>query len=793
MTTISFTRLQESFQKNSIVTNQVEANARNRGRGPIPQSNHLSRARLGSYNNRLAMSNMEGIRFNRVSQASIDNSNDPSHCTRLKERAKTYIECGLSVIPTRADKSPYFKWKAFQNKKMSLEEINKYFSDQRAMGLGVVCGKVSGNLEVIDVDVKYDDEGFIEESYIGDLKASIESYDKLLIIRTMNKGLHIYYRCKSIEGNQKLANNSKGQVIIETRGEGGYVLAPPSSCYHILQGDFSSIPEITEEERSAIISLAKSYDYELSSDISDSYNEEYQINVTPFDDYNQNGEVPQLLEKHGWAQTLVTSDKIFYRRPGKTDNGSSANWHIHKRIFYVFTTSTIFEANRGYNPVQVFAILECDNDYSQTSRKLYDLGFGDRHTNFNKTKVIKAANATDTPQLSTQGFPLKIQEFISACVDAFQTPKDYWIGSVLTTIALAIGDKLELETNYNNVPILWTCIVGEVSSGKTEPLKFCLKPIFDLDQEAISQYLEKKKAFNRDSKRSQNDDFKETMEEPQYKQYIISDYTPEALVETHGKNPRGMLIYRDEIKAFLDDFGRYNNSGEQSNMLSTFSRVPVTYNRISSDPIAIPKPTILLAGGIQPDLLPTLAKDDRSENGFLSRMCFVYPDSSPKPPLSRKQVPSEIMLSWTNFIYFLINREEKKTLLLDDDAWNVYYNWYESNRELTDNTPTSYLKGVYGKLDIIFLRVAIIIKGMNMFFEGDNTVVITADTMRIALDITEYFRATAQKVYDRIFSQKPRDITEREAAQYLLKLGHNKSNIARILGKHRQQVQRYTK
>src|SRR5262249_38412570 len=57
-------------------------------------------------------------------------------------------------------------------------------------------------------------------------------------------GWHVYYRCRVIEGNQKLATVSPEEAqrlrgdrgkttIIETRGEGGYVLAPgcPARCH----------------------------------------------------------------------------------------------------------------------------------------------------------------------------------------------------------------------------------------------------------------------------------------------------------------------------------------------------------------------------------------------------------------------------------------------------------------------------------------------------------------------------------------------------------------------------------
>jgi hypothetical protein len=78
------------------------------------------------------------------------------------------------------------------------------FSHPKAQGVAVVCGSVSGNLEVIDIDCKY---GVDFNEYATEIKKiSPFLYEKLLIIQTKSNGYHIYYRCDKIEGNQKLAN-----------------------------------------------------------------------------------------------------------------------------------------------------------------------------------------------------------------------------------------------------------------------------------------------------------------------------------------------------------------------------------------------------------------------------------------------------------------------------------------------------------------------------------------------------------------------------------------------------------
>src|SRR5690606_14975719 len=122
----------------------------------------------------------------------------------------------------------------------------------------------------------------------------------------------------------------------------------------------------------------------------------------------------------------------------------------------------------------------------------------------------------------------------------------------------------------------------------------------------------------------------EKPEKPKCFQNILIDSTPEAMAEAHSINNRGLMIYRDELKGWIDDFGRYAKSGEQSNMLSMWSQQSVTYNRKSSGILNIEKPCVLVAGGIHRELLHTLATENRAENGFLARMISFFPDNTQK-------------------------------------------------------------------------------------------------------------------------------------------------------------------
>jgi hypothetical protein len=151
------------------------------------------------------------------------------------ELARSYVAAGLSVIPVRADgtKAPALaSWKDYQSRPPTDAELERWFTPRGsfASGVAVVCGAVSGNLEVLDFD---DADTFRAWAAVVDLQCP-GLLDRLPQVETPGGGRHVYYRVPGrVPGNQKLARSRDGSVLVETRGEGGYVLAPgcPPACH----------------------------------------------------------------------------------------------------------------------------------------------------------------------------------------------------------------------------------------------------------------------------------------------------------------------------------------------------------------------------------------------------------------------------------------------------------------------------------------------------------------------------------------------------------------------------------
>lgn len=266
--------------------------------------------------------------------------------------ASSYAHSGLSVIPTRADKRPACAWKIYTERPMSDREIENYF--RGADGIGIVTGKVSGNLELLD----FDDGGSAFEPWFCQIPTYLAQ--RLVVEQSPSGGKHVYYRIEdAVPGNRKLALKEDGHVLIETRGEGGYVKCAPSVGYEVMAGDLRKIPVISAFEHQLLIDAALKLNEKVSA-----------ITTSPTGPHKTNTGTEVRLDRPspyeidtmknallaaGWTLTPKGAEEN-WTRPGKTDGSTSATFN--GEVFYVFSTNaTPFEANRGYSVRGVLRVL----------------------------------------------------------------------------------------------------------------------------------------------------------------------------------------------------------------------------------------------------------------------------------------------------------------------------------------------------------------------------------------------------------------------------------------------------
>jgi hypothetical protein len=134
---------------------------------------------------------------------------------RLLESALTYLQkFQFSVIPVRPDKKPHVKWEPYQKERASADQVRTWWAKNPKANVGLITGELS-RIVVIDVD---------------DPDAGMQALSECLTTaktptaRTPRGGLHLYFKAP-----EKCPSNATGcPKGVDFRGEGGYIIAPPS-------------------------------------------------------------------------------------------------------------------------------------------------------------------------------------------------------------------------------------------------------------------------------------------------------------------------------------------------------------------------------------------------------------------------------------------------------------------------------------------------------------------------------------------------------------------------------------
>jgi hypothetical protein len=333
---------------------------------------------------------MERLRRTEDAGAGAQRREEPGageHANEVLDAALRYYDLGLSVIPVRADgtKGPALRrWSQYQSVRAQPDQLRRWF-ERSDYGLAIVCGEASGGLEVLD----FDEAGLFDtfasvcrEQGIGEVVARCHR------VTTPSSGAHLYYRLAGpVPPGRTLAarvdaGRQSGGVRIETRGEGHYVIAPPSGgrvhpSGRPYQGEERalrrSIPVLTERESHCLIEAARVFDDRPVREAVGSASPSRATTGSRAGDlYNQTDQYEDILRRHGWVCLKTHGKSRSWRRPGKQGRATSATTNCagHRGMHVFSTNASPFEANRWYQPFAVYALLEHGGDFRAAAREL---------------------------------------------------------------------------------------------------------------------------------------------------------------------------------------------------------------------------------------------------------------------------------------------------------------------------------------------------------------------------------------------------------------------------------------
>lgn len=337
----------------------------------------------------------------------------------LRSVALAWARAGFCVQPTKPNtKAPaVMKWDHFVRHAGSTAIlappspliVDKWYSEPQT-GIGLILGGVSGEAEMFEFEGRAIDEDIFRlfgiqchDNGAGPI------WQRLLggyVERTPSGGLHFVFRLSdglaiastplarrpSNDAELALKPEQENQVLIETRGEGGFVVVAPSTmpidrAWRKTNGQAGEVATLTCAERDHLYAVARMFDQvpEYVRKVT-TPREKTPGKTSPLDDFRARTDWADILVPEGWTHVCLKRDgRDAWLRPGKTELDGGWGWSAttgntdgHSDSLYIFSTSTDLPALQGLSKEFVWAHYNTGGDLSEAARSLHrDHGFGD--------------------------------------------------------------------------------------------------------------------------------------------------------------------------------------------------------------------------------------------------------------------------------------------------------------------------------------------------------------------------------------------------------------------------------
>ena len=318
----------------------------------------------------------------------------------LLHAARAWFDAGFAVVPSHEDggKRPYGRWKGFQSERMGWDELEALLATERYTGIGVLTGRASGDVEMLEIEGPPD----LAVKRLAKVIAQANEFAGIgvreLLMRvnlgcveqSAGGGLHLFIRVSDgvALGNKRLAMVDT-KVVAETRGEGGFVVVAPTpgrnghpegaSYIFVNGGSPAKVVDVTTEERDMLhmlFSIALNVDDHPVLPAKEAAKASTYEGLSAFDDYRERVSWREILEPAGWTWSHSDAKRDYWVRPGKTKAEGISASTIDDGPLVNFSSSVDMPLQVGLSKAAVHAHLHHAGDLSSAARSLGDQGFG---------------------------------------------------------------------------------------------------------------------------------------------------------------------------------------------------------------------------------------------------------------------------------------------------------------------------------------------------------------------------------------------------------------------------------
>lgn len=409
----------------------------------------------------------------------------------IKQAALAWYDAGCSIWPPAQDgtKRPMGEWKRFMTERPPRELIEQFYSGDSYDGVGLICGKISGNLEMLELEGRATGSLALDAiRWECEARGILWLLDMLLndgyAEWTPSGGIHFLYRVAGapVPGNTKIARRpatleelaenpqDKIKTLAETRGEGGYVIVAPSGgrvhptgdTWSTFAGIPGQIPLVSYDDRLLLTSAIHAALDDMPTEPEFSFTRPPAPPTAPLsadrpgDDFSMRTSWNEILEPHGWRVHHQSNTEMFWTRPGKDrkDGWSATTGFAGSGLddrLYVWSSSTSFQPEKPYNKFGAYTLLEHGGDFAAAARALGARGYGKQlspvvasgsiASAFDPGGMVPMPMQVQAQQQQAQGPPVTQQPPLLVANDDR--------GEVLTNLTRILKDRWDAQRLFN--------------------------------------------------------------------------------------------------------------------------------------------------------------------------------------------------------------------------------------------------------------------------------------------------------------------------------------------------------
>lgn len=327
-------------------------------------------------------------------------------------------------------------------------------------------------------------------------------------------------------------------------------------------------------------------------------------------------------------------------------------------------------------------------------------------------------------------FPLEVlpgslQELCGTCAESWSCPVDLLAGPVPFLAGGTIGRSVNLRVNNTfHVPShLYGAIVAPPGTKKSPALELMSQPLREIDRELQEEYQQAMADVLADEP------------PPCQRHLVLDDFTQEVVGLIHSENPRGLVVIKDELLAWVKSLNAYRGGrgADEQFWLSVNSGMTIKVNRKSTqkggtrESRSIARPSISIIGGLTPANLGAVRASDR-DDGWADRLLFCYPELQQADIEWRSaDIPDDLLGDWREAIRYLWDRQAivhagqilPQLIRLAPDALDVYRAWFRDHRQQANELDfPSELRGPWAKMEGYTLRFGLILSQLRQAYTG---------------------------------------------------------------------------